>query len=358
MTISNTVDEVTGLSTTTVLNTEQKTNKNRPLIRLLDKEGKVVNLSGTNVPANYFLSPGTVTNLTNGAQVGVGDVIARIPKESGKTRDIVGGLPRVADLVEARKPKDPAIHAEISGVIGFGKETKDKRRLTITGPNGEMHNELIPKWRTIGVFEGESVDKGEIIVDGPIDPHNILRLQGVNQLANYFIDEIQDVYRLQGVRINDKHIELILKQMLRKVRVTSSGSTTLIVGDLVDKARLRKANEAVKVDENEQPAEFEMVLQGITKSSLSTESWISAASFQETTRVLTESAAVGREDDLIGLKENVIVGRLIPAGTGFQQYQQILEDTKKENEINSLFDDEMLESEKESDNGLDDAISS
>lgn len=356
LTVSRQVDEVTGLSSITVLNNEQKASKNRPLIRLLDDKGEVMKLPGTTVPVNYFLSPGTITNLSNGAQVGVGDVIARIPKEGGKTRDIVGGLPRVADLVEARRPKDAAIHAEFSGIVGFGKETKDKRRLTITTPNGDIHNELIPKWRTIGVFEGESVERGEIVADGPIDPHNILRLQGVNHLSNYFIDEIQDVYRLQGVKINDKHLELILKQMLRKVKITDSGSTSFIVGDLVDSTRVRSMNESLSIEAGDKPATFELVLQGITKSSLSTESWISAASFQETTRVLTESAAVGREDDLIGLKENVIVGRLIPAGTGFQQYQQMISDQKQEAEISQLFEDDSAESNSQQSESGDDAI--
>ncbi len=340
ITISHQTDEITGLSSITVLNTEQKSGKNRPLIRLLDESGEAVNLPGTNVPANYFLSPGSVTNLTDKSNVGIGDVIARIPKESGKTRDIVGGLPRVADLVEARRPKDAAIHAEISGIISFGRDTKDKRRLVITGRNGDIHHELIPKWRTVSVFEGESIEKGEIVSDGATDPHNILRLRGVNELSRYFIDEIQDVYRLQGVKINDKHIELIVKQMLRKVRVTDSGSTDFVVGDLVDQARMRKVNRAIDEAEGQRPAQFDLELQGITKSSLSTDSWISAASFQETTRVLTESAAVGRVDQLCGLKENVIVGRLIPAGTGFQKYQQAVNNVQPEDEISQLFEEQ------------------
>ena len=340
VTVSRQTDEVTGLSSTTVLGSEQKAGKNRPLIRILNEAGEAINLPGTNVPANYFLSPGSVTNLSDKTSVGVGDVIARIPKEGGKTRDIVGGLPRVADLVEARRPKDAAIHAEISGLVSFGRDTKDKRRLIITDNQGNEHHELIPKWRSISVFEGESIERGEIISDGPVDPHNILRLRGVRELSRYFIDEIQDVYRFQGVKINDKHIELIMKQMLRKVRITDSGSTDFIAGDLVDRSKVRIANKALNIESGDVEARFDLELQGITKSSLSTDSWISAASFQETTRVLTESAAVGRVDDLIGLKENVIVGRLIPAGTGFQKYQQVVQEVSHEDELSQLFQEQ------------------
>ena len=269
-----------------------------------------------------MLTVGASTYLEDGARIGVGDVIARIPKEGYKTRDIAGGLPRVADLFEARKPKDAAILAEMSGVVSFGKETKDKRRLVITATDGQIYEELIPKWRTISVFEGETIERGETIVDGPMDPHIILRLLGVNELAKFIINEVQDVYRLQGVKINDKHIEVIVKQMLRKNQILDSGDTRLIRGDLVERAEILDAHDSLNEEEGHVKAKHIPVLQGITKSSLSTESWVSAASFQETTRVLTEGAVSGKKDGLRGLKENVIVGRLIPAGTGFKKYQK------------------------------------
>jgi DNA-directed RNA polymerase subunit beta' len=252
--------------------------------------------------------------------VSVGDVIARIPQESSKTRDITGGLPRVADLFEARKPKDPAILAEKSGVVSFGKETKGKRRLVITGEDSEKYEELIPKWRQLNVFEGEGVTRGEVIADGELNPHDILRLQGVESLANYLVREIQDVYRLQGVKINDKHIEVIIRQMLRKTEVLEIGESSYLKGEQLDRARANLMNEKLTNDKKT-PATLQPVLLGITKASLATESFISAASFQETTRVLTEAAVRGLKDDLRGLKENVIVGRLIPAGTGFAAHE-------------------------------------
>ena len=232
----------------------------------------------------------------------IGDIIARIPQESSKTRDITGGLPRVADLFEARKPKDPAILAEKSGTVSFGKETKGKRRLVITSDDAEKYEELIPKWRQLNVFEGETVERGEVIADGEPNPHDILRLQGVTALANYLVREIQDVYRLQGVKINDKHIEVIIRQMLRKTEVVSIGETTLLRGEQIDRSRALDINDRVETD---------------GKQAARLQPFISAASFQETTRVLTEAAVRGLKDDLRGLKENVIVGRLIPAGTGF-----------------------------------------
>ena len=259
--------------------------------------------------------------MADGAKVAVGDVIARIPQESSKTRDITGGLPRVADLFEARKPKDPAIMAEHTGTVSFGKETKGKRRLVITEESGESFEELIPKWRHLNVFEGEQVTAGEIIADGEPNPHDILRLRGAASLADYLVREIQDVYRLQGVRINDKHIEVIIRQMLRKVIITNPGDTTFLRGEQIDKARALEANEQMEAS-GKAPLEYESVLLGITKASLATESFISAASFQETTRVLTEAAVRGLRDDLRGLKENVIVGRLIPAGTGFAHHAE------------------------------------
>jgi DNA-directed RNA polymerase subunit beta' len=258
--------------------------------------------------------------LEDGAQVRVGDVVARIPQESSKTRDITGGLPRVADLFEARKPKDPAIMAEISGTVGFGKETKGKQRLVITDQGGDVtYEELIPKWRHISVFEGEQVEKGEILADGEPNPHDIVRLLGTTAMAEYLVKEIQDVYRLQGVGINDKHIEVIIRQMLRKVEVSAAGESRFLKGEQVDKARVLDENEHLEKDGKE-PARWEPLLLGITKASLATESFVSAASFQETTRVLTEAAVRGMRDDLRGLKENVIVGRLIPAGTGLAHH--------------------------------------
>ncbi|MFC1751250.1 DNA-directed RNA polymerase subunit beta', partial [Pseudomonadota bacterium] len=257
----------------------------------------------------------------DGAEVGVGDVLARIPQASSKTRDITGGLPRVADLFEARKPKDPAILAESTGTVGFGKETKGKRRLVITDKDGERHEELIPKWRHITVFEGEHVARGEVIVDGPLIPHDILRLKGVSELAEYIANEVQEVYRLQGVKINDKHIEVIVKQMMRKVEITATGDSRFLKGEQLERARVLDENDRLS-SQDKIPAAFEPVLLGITKASLATESFISAASFQETTRVLTEAAVSGKMDDLRGLKENVIVGRLIPAGTGLAYHDE------------------------------------
>jgi DNA-directed RNA polymerase subunit beta' len=324
LTVSKQIDELTGLSNIVVLNNDQRAIQRdlKPTVRLLDSKGNSLYLPGTSVPANYVLTEGASTHLETGARIGRGDTIARIPKEGYKTRDITGGLPRVADLFEARKPKDAAILAEISGVISFGKETKDKRRLIINGPDGQVYEELIPKWRNISVFEGESIEKGEIVVDGPMDPHTILRLLGPGELSAYIIKEVQDVYRLQGVKINDKHIEVIIKQMLKKGQVNDSGDTSLIRGELVERHEVQQANQGVNESEGKLRAKIEPILQGITKASLSTESWVSAASFQETTRVLTEGAVTGKRDILRGLKENVIVGRLIPAGTGYRRYQQ------------------------------------
>jgi DNA-directed RNA polymerase subunit beta' len=324
VTMNRQTDEVTGLSSVVVTNPKQRsaTGKElRPMVKLLNEKGEDLFLSGTNVPAHYFLPNGAVVTVEDGAKVGVGDVIARILQETTKTRDITGGLPRVADLFEARRPKDAGILAEISGVVSFGKETKDKRRLIITGLDSQVHEELIPKWRHVAVFEGENVEKGEIIADGHPDSHDILRLLGVNSLANYIVNEVQEVYRLQGVKINDKHIEVIIRQMLRKVIIANSGDTKFLIGEQVDKNRVIEENEAVvAANKIDSPALYEPILLGITKASLATESFFSAASFQETTRVLTESAVSGKRDELKGLKENVIIGRLIPAGTGYAYY--------------------------------------
>src|SRR6202161_824195 len=317
LTITTQVDEVTGLSSTVVLDLKQRGGKDlRPTMKLVNAKGKEVTFANTEIPAVYPLPPGAFVNLTDGVKVSVGDVIARIPQESSKTRDINGGLPRVADLFEARKPKDPAILAETTGTVSFGKETKGKRRLIITSDDGEKYEELIPKWRQLNVFEGETVERGEVIADGEPNPHDILRLQGVEALANYLVREIQDVYRLQGVKINDKHIEVIIRQMLRKTEVLDPRDTPLLRGEQLDRGRALDVNDRAK-HEGKSGATLQPVLLGITKASLATESFISAASFQETTRVLTEAAVRGLKDDLRGLKENVIVGRLIPAGTGF-----------------------------------------
>jgi DNA-directed RNA polymerase subunit beta' len=316
-------DEVTGLSTIVVTDPKQRGSAGkdlRPTVRLLDKAGKELSYPGTDIPAHYMLPAGAIVNVEDGTRVGVGDVIARIPQETSKTRDITGGLPRVADLFEARKPKEPAVLAEIDGTISFGKETKGKQRLVITDEEGEQVETLIPKWRHINVFEGEHVQKGETIVDGEPDPHDILRILGSEALANYLVKEVQDVYRLQGVVINDKHIEVIVRQMLRKVIVVEGGDTRFLKGEQVDKARVIEENERVEA-EGKTPATYEQELLGITKASLVTESFISAASFQETTRVLTEAAVRGSRDELRGLKENVIVGRLIPAGTGLAYHE-------------------------------------
>ncbi len=317
LTVASQVDEVTGLSSTVVMDSKQRGGKElRPTIKLVNGKGKEVTFANTNIPAVYTLPTGALINLEDGAKVSIGDIIARIPQESSKTRDITGGLPRVADLFEARKPKDPAILAEKTGTVSFGKETKGKRRLVIISDDGEKYEELIPKWRQLNVFEGETVERGEVIADGEPNPHDILRLQGVEALANYLVREIQDVYRLQGVKINDKHIEVIIRQMLRKTEVVTVGETALLRGEQLDRARALDINDRIETD-GKQAARLQPVLLGITKASLATESFISAASFQETTRVLTEAAVRGLKDDLRGLKENVIVGRLIPAGTGF-----------------------------------------
>lgn len=325
VTMNRQTDEITGLSSITVMSAKQQRGmvgkELRPMVKLVDSKGKDLNLPGTTVPAHYFLPNGSILNLEDGAQVGVGEVVARIPQESSKTRDITGGLPRVADLFEARRPKDSAILAEISGLVSFGKETKDKRRLIITASDGSVYEVLIPRWRHVTVFEGESVQKGEIVADGPLDPHDILRLLGISALANYIVNEVQEVYRLQGVKINDKHIEVIIRQMLRKAIVSDSGDTRLLKGEQVEKYVVLEENEKATI-ENKMPATYDPALLGITKASLATESFISAASFQETTRVLTEASVSGKRDELRGLKENVMVGRLIPAGSGFAYHSR------------------------------------
>ncbi len=324
VTVIEKTDDLTGLASREITDPKRRGTQAkdlRPLVRIVDKDGKDLNIPGTDLPAQYMLPPRSIVNLQHAAPVGVGDVVAKIPQEASKTRDITGGLPRVADLFEARKPKDPAILAEISGIVSFGKETKGKQRLVIKHPDGTEHEELIPKYRQIIVFEGEHVEKGETVVDGEPTPQDILRLKGVEELAAYLVKEIQDVYRLQGVKINDKHIEVIIRQMLRKVEVVDGGDSKYLNGEQVERQRAIEEN-ARLVSKGEIPAKVDPVLLGITKASLATESFISSASFQETTRVLTEAAVRGTRDTLRGLKENVIVGRLIPAGTGLAYHTQ------------------------------------
>jgi DNA-directed RNA polymerase subunit beta' len=313
----------------------------RPMVRLVDSKGKELCLSGTNMPAHYFLPSGAILHIEDGASISVGEIVARIPQEISKTRDITGGLPRVADLFEARKPKEPSILAEISGVVSFGKETKGKRRLVITSPDGDVHEELINKWRHLSVFEGEHVEKGETISDGPSDPQDILRLLGVNALAGYIVNEVQEVYRLQGVKINDKHIEIILRQMLRKVIIIDAGDTKFLKGEQTDKTAVLEENQRIS-DQKGKLAKFDLLLLGITKASLATESFFSAASFQETTRVLTEASVTGKRDYLRGLKENVIVGRLISAGTGYAYHAERHKQKLRKEEVKT---EEMIEAE-------------
>ncbi len=324
VTIDKQVDAITGLTSNVITDPKSRgaSGKDlRPMIKLVDEAGNDLTLAHTDTPAHYILPPGAVVNLEDGAQVKVGDELARLPQEASRTRDITGGLPRVADLFEARKPKEPAILAESDGTISFGKDTKGKQRLIITDANGDAHEELIPKWRQINLFEGETVKKGDIIADGERSPHDILRLLGITQVAEYLVQEIQSVYRLQGVGINDKHIEVIIRQMLRKVEVASAGDTRLLTGDQVERVRVRDENARVMAEDGI-PARYADLLLGITKASLVTESFISAASFQETTRVLTDAATRAGKDELRGLKENVIVGRLIPAGSGLAYHNE------------------------------------
>ncbi len=323
VTVAKQIDEVTGLSTLVVIDPKRRGTTQakglRPQIKLLDEKGNEVKIHNSELPVNITFQVGAIISVKDGQDVNVGDVLARIPQETSKTRDITGGLPRVAELFEARSPKDAGMLAEITGTISFGKDTKGKQRLVITDLDGVSHEYLIPKEKHVTVHDGQVVNKGEMIVDGPVDPHDILRLLGVEALARYVTDEVQDVYRLQGVKINDKHIEVIVRQMLRRVTIAEAGDTRFIQGEQVERAEVLTENERVEA-EGKQPAGYEHILLGITKASLSTDSFISAASFQETTRVLTEAAIMGKRDDLRGLKENVIVGRLIPAGTGLSYH--------------------------------------
>jgi DNA-directed RNA polymerase subunit beta' len=323
VTVAKQVDEVTGLSSLVVIDPKQRGGQSkgvRPQVKLLDASGNEVKVANSDASVNVTFQLGCIITVKDGQEVGVGEVLARIPQESSKTRDITGGLPRVAELFEARSPKDAGLLAEVTGTVSFGKDTKGKQRLVITDLDGVSHEFLIPKDKHVTVHDGQVVTKGETIVDGPADPQDILRLQGREALVRYIIDEVQDVYRLQGVKINDKHIEVIVRQMLRRVRISDAGDTNFIMGEQVERADVLAENEKV-VAQDKRPASYEYVLLGITKASLSTDSFISAASFQETTRVLTEAAILGKRDELRGLKENVIVGRLIPAGTGLAYHE-------------------------------------
>ncbi|MGI8560820.1 MAG: DNA-directed RNA polymerase subunit beta', partial [Luteimonas sp.] len=324
VTVIEKTDDLTGLASREITDPKRRgtqAKELRPIVRIIDAKGNDLNIPGTDLPAQYQLPPRSIVNLQDGAAVGVGDVVAKIPQEASTTRAITGGLPRVADLFEARKPKDPAVLAERSGIVSFGRDTKGKQRLSIKDASGDEHEELIPKYRQIIVFEGEHVEKGETVVDGEPTPQDILRLLGVEPLAAYLTKEIQDVYRLQGVKINDKHIEVIVRQMLRKVEITDQGDSKFLHGEQIERQRFVEENARILARDGI-VAKYDPVLLGITKASLATESFISAASFQETTRVLTEAAVRGTRDGLRGLKENVIVGRLIPAGTGLAYHTQ------------------------------------
>ena len=322
LTVAKQVDDVTGLSTLVVIDPKRRGSAKvvRPQVKLIDANNQEVKIPGTDHAVTIGFQVGALIQVRDGQEVGPGEVLARIPVEGQKTRDITGGLPRVAELFEARTPKDKGTLAEMTGTVSFGKETKGKIRLQITDLEGKVWEELVPKERNILVHEGQVVNKGESIVDGPADPQDILRLLGIEELSRYIVDEVQDVYRLQGVKINDKHIEVIVRQMLRRVVVENPGESTYIAGEQVERSEILNTNEALQA-QGKIPATYSNVLLGITKASLSTDSFISAASFQETTRVLTEAAIMGKRDELRGLKENVIVGRLIPAGTGLAYHQ-------------------------------------
>ena len=323
VTVTRQTDDVTGLSTLVVIDGKRRASTSkllRPTVKLLDENGEPVLIAGTQTPVSMTFPVGAIIQVREGQEIGKGDVLARIPQATTKTRDITGGLPRVAELFEARVPKDAGMLAEVTGTVSFGKETKGKQRLVITDLDGVTHETLISKEKQLLVHDGQVVNRGETVVDGAVDPHDILRLQGIEALTRYIVQEVQEVYRLQGVKISDKHIEVIIRQMLRRVSIVDAGDTNFITGEQVERAEVMIANEAA-IAAGKEPARFDNVLLGITKASLSTDSFISAASFQETTRVLTEAAIMGRKDDLRGLKENVIVGRLIPAGTGLSYHR-------------------------------------
>ena len=345
------VDDVTGISNRQVVDWKQQKDGSdlRPRITIRDEKGEVITLSN-GLEARYFMSVNAILQIENGAKVKAGTVLARIPRESSKTRDITGGLPRVAELFEARKPKDFAVIAEVDGVVEFGADYKTKRRIRIVPQSEEIEpvEYMVPKGKLLAVQEGDFIRKGDLIIDGSPVPHDILNILGIEALANYLVKEVQDVYRLQGVKINDKHIEVIVRQMLQKIEITDHGDTTFLNGEHVHRSEFKQVNDNA-IKENKKPAQGNHVLLGITKASLQTDSFISAASFQETTRVLTEAAVSGKTDLLSGLKENVIVGRLVPAGTGSvvnkfkkianKRDKELLEEIDKQNEI----DQELIE---------------
>ena len=332
------VDELTGTSTREVIDVNERPVKGKgmnPLISVIDGKKKVI--------ASYSLPSKSILMKNNGNKVAVGEFIARVPVEGTKTKDITGGLPRVADLFEARKPKDGALYAEASGVLSYGKETKGRKRLVITPEKGDPTEILVQKYRAVSFLEGDKVERGDILCHGPIDTHSLLALHGVEELAKHLISEVQDVYRLQGVVINDKHIEVICRQMMKKVTVTDSGDSNYLEGDIVQLTDIRNANSNLE-SAGKKPAEFERMLLGITKAALSTDSFVSAASFQETTRVLTEAAVTSKKDSLRGLKENVVVGRLVPAGTGFAANQKSSVTSEEIQDIEEALKKELLES--------------
>src|SRR3569623_556667 len=323
VTVAKQIDEVTGLSTLVVIDAKRRGSSTKVLrqqVKLLNESGEEVKIAGTEHAVTIGFQVGALITVKDGQQVTGGEVLARIPTESQKTRDITGGLPRVAELFEARSPKDAGMLAEVTGTVAFGKETKGKQRLEITDMDGNKHEFLMTKDKHVLVHDGEVENKGEMFEDGPADPQDILRLLGIEALARYIVDEVQDVYRLQGVKINDKHIEVIVRQMLRRVVVENPGESDYIAGEQVERSEILDTNDRLR-GESKIPATYSNLLLGITKASLSTDSFISAASFQETTRVLTEAAIMGKRDELRGLKENVIVGRLIPAGTGLAYHK-------------------------------------
>jgi DNA-directed RNA polymerase subunit beta' len=329
VTVEEQVDEVTGLSRKVII--ESRDPDKRPRISIKDESGKTVKTVDSAV-GRYFLPVGANISVLEDSLANAGDIIAKIPRETTKTKDITGGLPRVAELFEARKPKDFAVISEIDGTVSFGKDAKGKRKVIVTPEQGEAKDYLIPKGKHISVHEGDYVKAGEALMDGSSNPHDILRVLGVKELAKYLVDEVQEVYRLQGVKINDKHIETIVRQMLRRVRIKDVGETNFLIDDQLERSIFEEENDRVLTNGG-RPATAEPLLLGITKASLSTESFISAASFQETTKVLTQAAIEGKVDSLRGLKENVIMGRLIPAGTGIARYRNLkmlVEDIKEE----------------------------
>jgi len=338
------VDEVTGLSRKVIV--EYKGANLRTRVSIKDEKSKTVRIPGTNSVARYLLPIGANIVVSEGGKVKAGDIVAKIPRETTKTKDITGGLPRVAELFEARKPREFAVISEIDGTVSYGKDAKGKRKIVITPDVGEEKEYLIPKGKHVSVQEGDRIQAGEALMDGVHNPHDLLAIKGEKALARYLVDEVQEVYRLQGVKINDKHMEIIVRQMLRRVKVKDPGDTSFIADEQTERHRFQEENERV-ITKGGRPAIGEPMLLGITKASLSTQSFISAASFQETTRVLTEASLAGKIDYLRGLKENVIMGRLIPAGTGLPMYKKLgiktIEDESTLESENHEMDDKLIE---------------